>query len=180
MHPRSSPAGWVLIVTKAPDFSSKCAGTSKGGIRRPNKRASIAARAIRTARSPSESAYRIPVGNRGAHFNIVGVVLGPLSPTQSFIGLDLTSTKPNASAHPRRRDHDAEPRHDFWRGHGRGGREGDAGQGHRKPRGGRSREPDRNRHGTGPREEGSGLGLAAEPRPSQGHHDVPSGRGPPA
>lgn len=52
MHPRSSPAGCVLIVTKAPASSEKRGSPGTAGVPRPAASASTADLASATASSP--------------------------------------------------------------------------------------------------------------------------------
>src|SRR5712692_2397923 len=64
MHPRSKPLGCSLRVTNAPDFSSNALGTSTVPFARLITYASRASRAMRTASSPSRSAYDIRLDNK--------------------------------------------------------------------------------------------------------------------
>src|SRR2546422_1078851 len=71
MQPRSNPPGWSLRVTNAPDFSSNPLGISTGRRARLRTKASRASRAMRTAHSPSRSAYDIHLDETGKPMGIV-------------------------------------------------------------------------------------------------------------
>src|SRR5712691_12920015 len=64
MQPRSKPLGCSLRVTNAPDFSSNALGISTVRFARLTTYASRASRAMRTASSPSRSAYDIRLDNK--------------------------------------------------------------------------------------------------------------------
>src|SRR6059036_1214471 len=64
MQPRSKPVGCSLRVTNAPDFVSNALGTSTVRFARLRTCASRASRAMRTASSPSRSAYDIRLDNK--------------------------------------------------------------------------------------------------------------------
>src|SRR5207244_219669 len=64
MQPRSKPLGCSLRVTNAPDFSSNALGISTVRFARLPTYASRASRAMRTASSPSRSAYDIRLDNK--------------------------------------------------------------------------------------------------------------------
>src|SRR5256885_9275192 len=64
MQPRSKPLGCSLRVTNAPDFSSNALGISTVRFARLITYASRASRAMRTASSPSRSAYDIRLDNK--------------------------------------------------------------------------------------------------------------------
>src|SRR5438445_3886671 len=64
MQPRSKPLGCSLRVTNAPDFSSNDLGISTVRFARLITYASRASLAMRTASSPSRSAYDIRLDNK--------------------------------------------------------------------------------------------------------------------
>src|SRR3989441_10816648 len=64
MQPRSRPLGCSLSVTNAPDFVSNALGISTVRFARLTTYASRASRAMRTASSPSRSAYDIRLDNK--------------------------------------------------------------------------------------------------------------------
>src|SRR2546422_10615848 len=64
MQPRSKPLGWSFSVTNAPDFVSNALGISTVRFARLRTYASRASRAMRTASSPSRSAYDIRLDNK--------------------------------------------------------------------------------------------------------------------
>src|SRR5437879_13057371 len=64
MQPGSKPLGCSLRVTNAPDFSSNALGISTVRFARLITYASRASRAMRTASSPSRSAYDIRLDNK--------------------------------------------------------------------------------------------------------------------
>src|SRR5213594_23085 len=64
MQPRNKPLGCSLRVTNAPDFVSNALGISTVRFARLRTYASRASRAMRTASSPSRSAYDIRLDNK--------------------------------------------------------------------------------------------------------------------
>src|SRR5256712_14198119 len=150
MQPRSKPLGCSLRVTNAPDFSSNALGISTVRFARLTTYASRASRAMRTAISPSRSAYAIRLDNKARALTLSARFsdrfrgrLLPLTHCNSdraiglatFIGPDLSfTTAYHARPRPRRRNHDAVPGDDSGRRDREGRRGPHARSGDREPR----------------------------------------------
>src|SRR3990172_943473 len=181
MHPRSSSAGYVLIVTNTPFSRWNDAGTSMVWADSPRVYASTVARAIRTASWPSASVYIVRAIRPIAHKDCRAW------PRRSVATVSLYATTgydcracDEGRATPRARGHDERRGHRCTGPDGRAGGVGHARPWGRQPDRRRGREGGRHPHGARHRDEGRCGGPEGLHAQGPRRHDVARRLRPPA